>query len=74
MEILNRERKTCVCCMEEHDVLTVKEHEIAEFKGKEVEYDAVYEYCENCGEYVSTEGMLTQNYNAMTRAFESIVE
>ena len=60
--------------MEEHDVLTVKEHEIAEFKGKEVEYDAVYEYCENCGEYVSTEGMLTQNYNAMTRAFESIVE
>ena len=73
MEILNRERKTCGCCMEEHEVFTVKEREIVEFKGQKVEYDAVYEYCENCGEYISTEGMLTQNYNAMTQAFKSLM-
>ena len=69
MEVIKKEVKLCVCCMEEHEVFTVKEHESTVFKGKNIEYEAIYEYCENCDEFSSTEEMLSQNDIALKNAY-----
>ena len=42
MKILKTERKLCMCCMEEHEVQIVDVHEKLTFKGKKVEYNAIY--------------------------------
>jgi len=44
MKILNKVRKLCTSCMEEHDVQTVLIRESNVFKGVPVEYDAEYFY------------------------------
>ena len=54
METIKIEKKLCMCCMEEHDVHTVRVSEHNEFKGVPVEYGATYEYCELANEYIST--------------------
>lgn len=48
-------------CMEEHDVSTVIVREHNGFKGKEVDYDAIYEYCDSADEYTATEEMIRTN-------------
>ena len=58
METIKIEKKLCMCCMEEHDVHTVRVSEHNEFKGVPVEYGATYEYCELANEYISTEEMI----------------
>ena len=42
MKVLKVEKKNCVCCMEEHEVKTVRIHEKNIFKNVEVEYKAIY--------------------------------
>lgn len=61
METLKKEMKLCLSCMEEHEVLTVKVHENNVLKGKEVEYDAVYDYCDVADEYTATDEMIKVN-------------
>ena len=65
METLRIEKKLCLCCMEEHEVRTVRVRERNSFKGVEVVYDATYEYCELADEYIATEEMLSANDKAM---------
>ena len=69
METIKIEKKLCMCCMEEHDVHTVRVSEHNEFKGVPVEYGATYEYCELANEYISTEEMISANDIAMKNAY-----
>ena len=74
MEVLKTENKLCLCCMEEHEVQTIKIHEKVTFKGIPVEFDAIYEYCDKCESTLETEEMITANHNALLSAYQEAVE
>ncbi len=65
MNKLNSEKKLCLQCMDEHDVHTVSITEKVAFKGKNICYNAIYEYCENSDELMETEEMIKENKLAM---------
>lgn len=69
MKILKKEYKLCVCCMEEHDVLTVEVKENLPFKELPVDYNAIYEYCEPADTFMETEWMITQNDLTLKNAY-----
>lgn len=69
MEIIRKERKLCLCCMEEHDVLYVRLKEKNVFKGHEIEYDVEYEYCDVAEEYMSSEAMTSANDMSLKNAY-----
>ena len=50
-----------MCCMEEHEVKTVLVDEKATFKGKTVEYDALYLYCDRTEELYMDEQQMQEN-------------
>ena len=74
MEVLKTEKKLCLCCMETHEVKTIKIHEKVTFKGKPVEYDAIYEYCDKCENTLETEEMITENHNALLAAYQDVLD
>ncbi len=61
MEVLKREKRICPCCMEEHEVKTVKAKEQATFKDRQVDYDAVYTYCDAADELYMDERQIQEN-------------
>lgn len=67
--IIKREHMLCICCMEEHDVLTVETIDKNIFKGVEVNYKATYNYCDKADEYFETEEQLTANDIAMKNEY-----
>jgi len=69
MNIIKKEKMICPCCMEEHEVWTVSLEESNIFKGKKINYPAVFAYCENAEEYYSTEEMMDANDIAMKDAY-----
>ena len=71
MNIIKKEHKLCLCCMEYHDVSTVKVLEKNIFKGDEVTYDAMYYYCDNADEYYSSEEMLSKNDISMKDSYRT---
>ena len=73
MEIIEKVKKFCISCMEEHEVFVVKEHEHTTYKEQRVQYEATYEYCENTDEYISTEEMITANDIAIKNAYRALM-
>ncbi len=73
MEIIRKECKLCLCCMEEHEVLYVRLKEKNVFKGQEIEYDVIYEYCNKTDEYVSSDVMISTNDIALKNAYRKKV-
>lgn len=73
MNILKKECRLCLSCMESHDILTVEVEEKNIFKGEEVIYNATYDYCENTDEYYASEEQITQNDIAMKNAYREKV-
>ena len=71
MKIINTERRLCTCCMEEHDVKTVRVRETNTFKGVPVEYDAEYFYCDRADETYADEQRISQNDIAMKNAYRA---
>ena len=69
MEIIKKERKLCLSCMEEHDVAYVRLKEKNIFKGQEIEYDVVYEYCEETNEFISSDTMISTNDISLKNAY-----
>lgn len=69
MQILKKERKLCVCCMQEHDVYLVKYLDKNIFKGEEVEYEVISEYCELADEYFASDEMFSENVLSMKNAY-----
>ncbi len=73
METIKKEKKLCVCCMEEHEVATVRIREKTKFKEAPIEYDAIYEYCKNADEFWATEEEISENDIAMKDAYREAV-
>lgn len=69
MKIVNAVHKLCVCCMEEHNVHIVEVNESTIFKGQEVNFKAIYEYCDVADEYLENEDMITVNDIAMKDSY-----
>lgn len=69
MEIMKKERKLCLCCMEEHEVSYVRLKEKNLFKGQEIEYDVICEYCEIADEYISSDNMISANDISLKDAY-----
>jgi len=73
MNILKKECRLCLSCMESHDILTVEVEEKNIFKGEEVIYIATYDYCENTDDYYASEEQITKNDIAMKNAYREKV-
>lgn len=73
MEILNKEHRLCACCMEEHEVMTVRFLDKTIFKDEEVEFDVISEYCELADEYIESNDMISKNDIAMKNAYRKKV-
>lgn len=69
MEIIRTETKLCLCCMEEHDVQTVLVRENTFFKGKKVEFNAIYEYCKHTDAFIASEDMISANDASMKKTY-----
>lgn len=69
MEIVKREHKLCLCCMEEHDVSYVRVKEKNVFRDQEIEYDAIYEYCDKTNEYIASDSMISTNDISLKNAY-----
>ena len=69
MKIIHTEKMLCTCCMEEHEVKTVRVMEHTSFKNVQVEYEAVYFYCDLAEEFYMDEFQIQQNDTAMKDAY-----
>ena len=61
IKIIKREKRLCTCCMEEHEVKTVLIKERTIFKNVNVNYDAIYLYCDLADELYANEDQLQEN-------------
>lgn len=69
MREIHSERRLCTCCMEEHEVKTVRVMEHTRIKNVPVEYEAVYLYCEAAEELFADEGQIQENDVAAKDAY-----
>ena len=65
---LKSENKLCLLCMEEHEFKTVEVLETEMVKEKEVQFKAIYEYCERADELLETEDFIRLNSKSMREA------
>ena len=70
MNVIKHERKLCPCCMKVHDVQTVVREEVTTYNGKEVKYQATYEYCAEEDALFTVESMASKNDAAMKAAYQ----
>ena len=61
MKIISRIRQRCYMCSVTHDVLIVEETQKTNYKGVEIVYSGVYEYCEHADEMFESEEMINVN-------------
>lgn len=71
MNIIKKEIKLCVNCMETHEVCLVEVKEKTKFKNEEIEYIATYEYCSNTDELFMSEELISKNDIQMKNAYRS---
>lgn len=69
MKVLKTEKRLCPCCMEEHEVQTVRVSEQAVFKHRRVDYEAVYMYCDAADEFYMDEAQISENDLRMKDSF-----
>lgn len=74
VKTIKNEKKLCIICMEEHEVQTVILEDIEDFKGEEVSFDAIYEYCAHADEYLETEDMIKLNSLSLKEAYKELME
>lgn len=53
--VINTEYRLCPSCMEEHRVQTIRIKERVLFKDVEVEFEPIYLFCNNSGEYIDSD-------------------
>lgn len=73
MKDIKIEAKLCLICMEEHEVKTVEVKDEEIYKGLEVDFDALYEYCSHADEFLETEEMIKTNSLSMKDAYRKKV-
>lgn len=69
MKIINSEKMLCTCCMEEHEVKTVRVMEHRNFKNVDVNYEATYFYCDLAEEFYIDEMQMQANNMVMKEAY-----
>ena len=69
MKIIKSEKCLCVCCMEIHEVKTVLVREKVTFKRRKVDYDALYQYCDNSDELYMDERQIQENDIRLKNAY-----
>lgn len=69
MKSIKREIKLCLACMEIHEVDTVEVEDTEIFKGEEVSFQALYEYCSRSDQLIEQEEMIKANSLAMKDAY-----
>ena len=69
MKIIQSKKQLCTCCMEEHEVKTVCVMEHTSFKNVQVNYEAVYSYCDLAEELYMEEFQMRENDMAMKEAY-----
>lgn len=72
--VLRREKKLCVACMEEHEVLTIRLLEHTRFRGTSLTYKATYFYCDNDDMFYADEQMLQDNRAAMLKTYQKTIK
>jgi putative zinc finger/helix-turn-helix YgiT family protein len=73
MRKIKSEKKLCLMCMEKHEVETVEIEDEEIYKGAEVSFKAICEYCSNADEYLETEEMIKVNSLTMKDAYRKKV-
>lgn len=71
MIVLNKEKKFCFSCMEEHEVQRVVITDENMFKGVLVQYPAHYEYCSNTKEFTTYDETLDTNDISFKNAYRA---
>lgn len=73
MEVIRTERRLCACCMEKHDVKTVRMGEHTVYKNVPVDYMAEYYYCDAAEELYMDEDMASSNDICMKDAYRKTI-
>ncbi len=71
MNVLERIKKQCGACLQEHEVQTISLEETTTFKHVEVSFSSVYEYCENTDILSEDEALLRTNDLSMKNAYRT---
>lgn len=61
MEVSKKEKRLCLSCMEEHEIMETEIIEENIFNNEKVSFKAIYEYCPNTEEYLQSEEMIKSN-------------
>lgn len=69
MKIIKSEKRLCSCCMEEHEVKTVLVMEQTTLKNKQVEYKALYSFCDVAKELYMDEQQMQDNDIRLKNAY-----
>lgn len=69
MKIIKSEKRLCSCCMEEHEVKTVLVMEQTTLKNKQVEYEALYSFCDVAKELYMDEQQMQDNDTRLKDAY-----
>ena len=69
MEIIKKEYRLCPCCMEQHEVQTVKFKDHTIFKGVDVSFENISLYCSLADECFEEDKMISDNDVAVKDAY-----
>lgn len=69
MKVIRKEKKKCYSCMEEHEVSVVQIEKSVKYNDELVNYNAIYEYCEETDDLTATEEMIRTNDISMKDAY-----
>ena len=72
-EVIKSDLRLCSCCMEEHEVKTVRFMDHVTFKNKTVNHIAEYYYCDNADELFADETQLSENDSRMKDSYRKDV-
>lgn len=70
--LIKTEKKLCSCCMEHHDIQTIRELYPTIFKGYKFEYELEYNYCDRTDEMWETEEQITKNDLVMKNTYRKL--
>ena len=65
---VTEQAKPCPCCLQPHELLTIRRWEAAFWDGERVLYKAEYYWCENDNAYFTDAAMKQKNNMSMIRA------
>ena len=70
MKELGSEVKYCILCKEVHEVEVVERIDCIDYKGEEIMFDAIYEYCKKSRRYMENSDMIKKNRIAKEAALD----